>query len=80
VNFQFNILELSPYAQREPVTTDGYTYLLILQGEVEYTLGEESFKLKEGDSLFFYGTIPHVPRNYSNAIARIFVLYTISAI
>jgi len=75
VNLQFNILELSPYAQRDPVTTDGYTYLLIMKGEVEYTLGEESYKLREGDSLFFNGTIPHVPRNYSNEAARIFVLY-----
>jgi len=79
MNIQFNILELSPYAHRDPVTTDGYTYILLLNGEVEYTLDKDSYNLREGDSLFFNGTIPHVPRNYSNKAAKIFVLYMLPA-
>lgn len=79
VSFQFNILELKPDAQRDKVTTDGYTYLLMLQGEVKYILGENSYILREGDSLFFNGTIPHVPHNYANTTAKMFVLYILSA-
>jgi len=79
VSFQFNILELKPDAQRDKVTTDGYTYLLMLQGEVEYLLGEKSYILKEGDSLFFNGNIPHVPHNYANTNAKIFILYILSS-
>ena len=79
VSFQFNILELKPDAQRDKVTTDGYTYLLMLQGEVKYILGENTYILSEGDSLFFNGNIPHVPHNYANTTAKIFVLYILSA-
>ncbi len=75
ISLQFNILELKPDAQRDKVITDGYTYLLMLQGEVEYKLGENSYILREGDSLFFNGTIPHVPYNYASTIAKIFILY-----
>ena len=79
VSFQFNILELKPDAQRDKVVTDGYTYILMLTGEVEYTVGENSFILSEGDSLFFNGAIPHVPRNSSGTIAKLFVLYILSS-
>lgn len=79
VNFQFNILELKPEAKRNKVTTDGYTYLYMLHGEVKYKVGKDSYILKEGDSLFFNGNIPHVPHNNTNEIAKIFVLYILAA-
>ena len=79
VSFQFNILELKPGAKRSKVRTDGYTYLLMLQGEVKYLVGEESYSLQEGDSLFFNGNIPHVPYNSADTTARMFVLYILSA-
>ncbi len=78
VNFQFNILELKPDARRDTVLTNGYTYILMLTGEVEYIVGENSFILNEGDSLFFNGSVPHVPRNYSGKTATLFVLYILS--
>lgn len=79
VALQFNILELKPEAQRNKVVTNGYTYLYILQGDIDYLLDDELVALHEGDSLFFNGTIPHVPQNNSNSIARILVLYMLSS-
>lgn len=78
IALQFNILELAPNAQREKVATNGFTYLYILQGEVDYLLDDETVCLSEGDSLLFNGNIPHVPLNHSGSVARIFVLYILS--
>ena len=75
---QVNILELTPRAKREKVVTNGYTYLYILEGEIEYLLDEQSMELCEGDSLFFNGQIPHVPKNNSNSNAKILVIYMLS--
>lgn len=76
---QFNMLELGPNAEREKVITNGYTYLFLLQGEVNYILEKEVLTLREGDSLFFNGNIPHVPRNDSGFPARILVVYMLSS-
>ena len=78
VAIQVNILELEPNAKREKVITDGYTYLYIIQGQIEYFLDEEMMELHEGDSLFFNGQIPHVPRNNTDSLAKILVLYMLS--
>ena len=75
VNIQINLLEIKPNAQKERVKTDGYTYAYLLQGEVEYIIGEETCLLKEGDSVFFIGTEPNVPRNNSISDARLLMLY-----
>ena len=78
VSLDFNILELTPNAQREKVTTQGYTYLLLISGSIEYILNDKVILLNKGDSLFFNATIPHVPRNTTTETAKIFVLYIIS--
>ncbi len=79
VAIQVNILELQPNAKRERVTTDGYTYLYILQGEIDYLIGNEKVHLTDGDSLFFNATIPHVPQNNTHQPAKILVLYILSS-
>lgn len=78
VSLDFNLLELSPNAQREKVTTQGYTYLFLIRGSIEYILDDEVLVMNEGDSLFFNATIPHVPKNPTTETAKIFVLYIIS--
>ena len=39
----------------------GTEFLHMLEGELEYRVGEETFVLKSGDSLTFQGEIPHRP-------------------
>jgi len=47
----------------------------MLSGECVYVIGDDEVLLKEGDSLFFDGRIPHVPVNRSNNSAKMLVLY-----
>ena len=44
-------------------THDGYEYGFVLSGVIEITVGDEVFVLREGESLGFDSTIPHVLRN-----------------
>ena len=71
----FVLLTLMPNAQRAFVQTDAYEFKYILKGTVEYTIGEETFIMEEGDSIFFDATEPHNPRNTGETEAQILVLY-----
>jgi len=79
VHFEAVVLKLDPAAQREKVTTDGYEYLYILNGRVDYFLDNEHYTLEEGDSLFFNGNIPHVPENNTGKTATILVIYIVTS-
>ncbi len=43
----------------EPLTHPGEECTLVLQGEMEIQIGEETYHLKEGDSIYYYCAIPH---------------------
>jgi DNA-binding XRE family transcriptional regulator/quercetin dioxygenase-like cupin family protein len=45
------------------VSHDGYEYGYVLKGVVEVVVGSETFVLREGESMGFDSTIPHVLRN-----------------
>ena len=47
----------------ETIVHDGYEYGYILTGEFEVTIGSEVFVLREGESIGFDCSIPHVFRN-----------------
>ncbi len=42
----------------------GTEFIYMLEGEVEYRVGEEKFLLQPGDSLTFRGEIPHRPEKH----------------
>ncbi|NJL13896.1 MAG: helix-turn-helix domain-containing protein [Microscillaceae bacterium] len=73
--FESVILELAPGANRKKISTDAYEFKYILEGQVEYHIGEEVVILQKGDSLFFDGRIPHVPLNPFEETVRILVIY-----
>lgn len=46
-----------------PMVHEGFEYGYVLSGVLEVTVGNETFVLREGESLGFDSTIPHVFRN-----------------
>ncbi|MCK5560800.1 MAG: cupin domain-containing protein [Thermoplasmata archaeon] len=44
-------------------THDGEEIHLVIEGEIEYLIGEDAYPLKEGDALWHKATIPHSARN-----------------
>ena len=75
IGFEAVLLEVQPNSQREKVETDAYEFKYILSGECIYIIGDDEVLLKEGDSIFFDGRIPHVPINRGDVSAKMLVLY-----
>ncbi len=69
------VLELHPGSQRAPLVTDGHEFKYVLEGTVDYQIGEHTVRLHSGDSLFFDGRIPHVPVNNSHEVVKMLVVY-----
>jgi transcriptional regulator with XRE-family HTH domain len=77
-SMEISLLTLKSHAERASVSTAGFEYIYMVKGAIQYKLGSETFELEEGDSLFFDGNIPHVPKNESSADAVLLVAYFIT--
>ena len=75
--FETSILTLEPGAKRQPVSSDGYEFLYVIKGSIEFLLGSEKIILSEEDAFFFDGRVPHVPINNSNEPVEYLVVYLI---
>jgi len=69
------LLEVKPNSKREKVCTDAFEFKYMLTGECSYIIDEEEVLLKEGDSIFFDGRIPHVPVNRGSVSSKMLVVY-----
>ena len=59
----------------EPITHPGQEFVHCLQGEVEYQVGGERYRLQAGDSLLLEAVRPHYFRNTAQAPATILVIF-----
>jgi len=57
------IAELDPHSESRWFQHDGEEMHLVLQGNMEYSVGEKSYKLSEGDSLWHLSSLKHRARN-----------------
>ena len=76
--FESFVLTLKTGATRKPVSTDGDEFLLMLKGTIEFHYGKEKIVLKEGDSIFFNGRVPHVPANLGQGEAKFLAVYLLN--
>ena len=77
--FQAVLLHLEPGAAREKVTTDGYEFIYLVDGQIDYLLDKERITMNKGDSLFFDGRIPHLKINENEKTAEILVIYLLTS-
>lgn len=57
------IAELQPHSESQWFKHDGEEMHLVLKGEMEYTVGEKSYKLSEGDILWHHSSQKHKAKN-----------------
>lgn len=62
-NIESIIAELDPHVESRWFQHDGEELHLILEGELEYTVGEKSYILHEGDILWHKSNQKHRARN-----------------
>lgn len=59
-----------------PIVHTGHEFVFCLEGQLSYTIQEQSFTLEPGDSLIFEAHLPHRWRNPGEALMRsLLVLY-----
>lgn len=74
-HLDFVLLTLSKDARRPFVRTEAYEFKYLLKGKVEYTIGDDTYVLEEGDSLFFDARELHNPKNIGTRDAVMLVVY-----
>jgi len=60
------VSEIDPHTESKWFRHGGEELHLVLQGEMEYTVGEKSYKLSEGDILWHRSTLKHRAKNNSS--------------
>lgn len=72
----FVLAEVKPQARQSAATTsDAYEFKYVIKGEIECNIGEETHALKEGDSLFFDGRVPHKSSNLAKEDSLLLIVY-----
>ncbi|HHU32397.1 MAG TPA: cupin domain-containing protein [Clostridia bacterium] len=70
LNRQMEVLiaRLEPGATggEEDSTHPGEECILILEGKMKITIGEETYYLEEGDSIYYFASIPHSLKNHGD--------------
>jgi transcriptional regulator with XRE-family HTH domain len=66
------IITLNPKADsgKHPIVHTGREFVYCLDGQIAYTVNDETFFLEPGDSLFFEAYLPHHWKNLSDGSSR----------
>lgn len=59
------IAEINPHTESKLFQHDGEEMHLVLEGEIEYTVGEKTYKLSKGDILWHKSMLIHHAKNVS---------------
>jgi quercetin dioxygenase-like cupin family protein len=62
-NMESIIAELDPHTESKWFKHNGEEMHLVLSGEMEYTVGEKTYKLSEGDMLWHKSNLKHHAKN-----------------
>jgi transcriptional regulator with XRE-family HTH domain len=74
-HLEMNHILITPGSQRDIVETEGHQYIYCLKGSLKFILGDDSISMSKGDTLYFDGSIPHVPQNNTQKDVEILVVY-----
>lgn len=59
----------------DPVTHPGQEFVYCLEGIADYTVDDETYRLREGDSLLLEATRPHTFRNAGTETVRLLLVF-----
>lgn len=65
------IIHMPPGCRLETTSHPGEEFILMLEGEIEVTLGDVTMRMVKDDALHFMGDVPHSSRTIGKAEARI---------
>ena len=65
-NMETIIAELEPNTESRWFKHEGEEMHLVIEGEMDYTVGEQTYKLSKGDILWHSSLIKHQAKNHNN--------------
>ncbi|MCB2145755.1 MAG: FAD-binding protein [Deltaproteobacteria bacterium] len=74
------MVTIEPHHDHKPVAYkhEGEEFIFVMEGELEFTLGNRVHTLKEGESIHFHSNTPHKLKSLSAEMTRcLVILYTI---
>lgn len=77
--FDSFLLTIHPGAKRNMATTDGMEFVHMLEGEIDFHVGNKVVALVAGDSMYFDGRLPHIPVNKTQKNAKLIAIYLLKA-
>jgi len=57
------------------ITHSGEEFVYVLKGAISCSIGEQEYRLEEGDSLLFLASQPHVYRNHTRKTAQFLLIF-----
>jgi quercetin dioxygenase-like cupin family protein len=75
-NLEAIIAELDPHTESRWFQHGGEEFHLVLEGQLEYIVGDHSYKLNEGDILWHKSTLKHRARNTNDEIVKYITIGT----
>jgi len=69
-NMEAIIAEMEPYASSRWYKHDGEELHYVLEGIIEYEVGDKSFKLEKGELLWHKSDIKHRAKNITDKLAK----------
>lgn len=70
------IAEITALSDDDITIHSGAKLIYVLEGEMKFHIAQKEFNLREGDSLFFNGAVPHWISSKSPSLLKIFVATT----
>jgi quercetin dioxygenase-like cupin family protein len=69
------LVELAPNPDDSTSVHDGEEFIYVLEGRVGLKLGDETFTLEPGDSIYYLSTVPHVLTAIDKSAVILAVIY-----
>ena len=69
------IVELNENPEKETSLHDGEEFIYVMEGDVTGKIGDDTFELKPGDSIYYLSTIPHMVAAKSGKAKILAVIY-----
>lgn len=78
LHMRTTVVTVNPKVYRKPISTEAMEQVFVVSGKVIYKLDDEKIELREGDSMYFDGNIPHSIENKESVPAILFKIYLLN--
>lgn len=64
----------SPFENNRTYTHEGEEFIYVMDGQLEFSYGDDTYILNSGDNIYFDSIVPHVGKSLGNKKAKLLVV------